>query len=195
MSDNDSNSMAIDTPESLKAEREDLEKTVACVRQISQDFRTMAEQEKSLDVERIAFHLQLTGPDMRRCVWKGILSPEGFQWHKEAMARQKVLGEQLIKDTAALVQALIEWAEDLEKREKQQQQPVLSPAPSVPIVTGRNGRPTLDESAAPEGANEPASVEKSEQRQQQPSLSSVPSIPIITGGNAQMPDEFAVSPP
>jgi len=87
-----------------------LEKIVACVRQISQDFRTMAEQEKSLDVERIAFHLQLTGPDMRRCVWKGILSPEGFQWHKEAMARQKVLGERLIKDTAALVQALIEWA-------------------------------------------------------------------------------------
>ena len=46
------------------------------------------------------------------------------------MARQKVLGERLIKDTAALGQALVEWAEDLEKREARVHATEPSPIPS-----------------------------------------------------------------
>jgi len=118
MGDNNPNGMAGDTLESLEAEREDFEKTIACARQVARDFDKLTEQRKSMDPRRIAFHLQLKGPILRRCAWKGIITPEAFQWHKEVVASQKVLGGQVLRDAAAFGQALISWEEDLEKREQ-----------------------------------------------------------------------------
>ena len=119
MGDDYSNGTASATVEPLKAERADLEKTVASVRQMARDFDTLTERRKSFDAKRVAFHLQLKGPHLRRCIWKGFFTPEAFQWHKAAIARKKALGEQMLKDTAAYCQALVRWAEDLEKRESQ----------------------------------------------------------------------------
>jgi len=151
MSDDYSNATTSDTLESLKTEREDLEETVDCARQMARDFDALTERRKSFDARRVAFHLQLKGPDLRRCIWKGFTTPEAFQWHKAAIARKKVLGEQVLKDTATFCQALVRWAEDLEKRE-QQHKTTLSPSPSVPIVTGGNGLmpDEFGESAPPE---------------------------------------------
>jgi len=121
MGNDNSSGTTRDTLESLKAERADLEKTVVCVQQMTRDFDTLTERRKSFDAKRVSTHLQLKGPHLRRRVWAGILSPEGFQWHKEAIARKKVLGEQMLKDFAAFCQALVAWAEDLERREKDYQ--------------------------------------------------------------------------
>ena len=147
MGDNNPNGMAGDTLESLEAEREDFEKTIACARQVARDFDKLTEQRKSMDPRRIAFHLQLKGPILRRCAWKGIITPEAFQWHKEVVASQKVLGGQVLRDAAAFGQALISWEEDLERRELQQRA-TLSFSPSIPIVTGGNGL-TPDRSDVP----------------------------------------------
>ena len=136
MGDDYSSGTTRDTLESLKAERADLEKTVVCVQQMTRDFDTLTERRKSFDAKRVSTHLQLKGPHLRRRVWAGILSPEGFQWHKEAIARKKVLGEQLLKDFAAFCQALVASAEDLERREndyraKAEQQIVCDPINNV----------------------------------------------------------------
>ena len=50
-------------------------------------------------------------------MWKGIITPEAFQWYKAAIARKKALGEQMVEDAAAFAQALVARAEDLERRE------------------------------------------------------------------------------
>ena len=159
MGNDNSSGTTRDTLESLKAERADLEKTVVCVQQMTRDFDTLTERRKSFDAKRVSTHLQLKGPHLRRRVWAGILSPEGFQWHKEAIARKKVLGEQLLKDTAAFCQALVAWAEDLERRELRQKA-TLSPSPSVPIVTGENGLMQDEFSASRGDSNEEGMLTK-----------------------------------
>jgi hypothetical protein len=108
-----------DTPESLKAERANLEKIIVSVQQMARDFDAATERRKSFDAKRVAFHLQLKNPDLRRCVWKGFTTPKDFQWFKPAIARKKALAEQALKDAAVVCEALVHWAEDLEKREKQ----------------------------------------------------------------------------
>jgi hypothetical protein len=75
---NNSNGTTSHTPESLKAEREDLDKTVACVRQMTRDFDTLAERRKSFDAKRVAFHLQLSG------LWIGELSRPYRPWYRLA---------------------------------------------------------------------------------------------------------------
>lgn len=133
MGNGNSNGAAGDTLELLEAEREDFQKTLASVRQMARDFDTLAERRKRRDVTQIALHLQLKGPDLRRCVWKGFTTPEAFQWFKPAIARKKALGEQMLRDVAAYREALVRWAEGLEKREqdyraKAAQQPASDPA-------------------------------------------------------------------
>jgi hypothetical protein len=54
MGDGHSSGRPGDTLESLKAEREDLEQTVACVRQMTRDFDALTEQEKLFDPKRVA---------------------------------------------------------------------------------------------------------------------------------------------
>ena len=56
-------------------------------------------------------------------MWKGIITPEAFQWYKAAIARKKALGEQMVEDAAAFAQALVVRAEDLERREAQRCRP------------------------------------------------------------------------
>jgi hypothetical protein len=119
MGDDHASGATGDTPESLKAERANMEDAFAFVRQTVEYFDTLWDDGKSFDPERVAFHLQLKGPDLRLRVWAGITSPEGFQWHKEALAGKKAVGEEVLKDVAGFGQDLIDWAEDLEKREAQ----------------------------------------------------------------------------
>jgi hypothetical protein len=140
MGDNYSNGTTSDTLESLKAERADLEKTIVRVQQMARDFDAETERRKSFDAKRVAFHLQLKNPDLRRCVWKGFTTPKDFQWFKPAIARKKALAEQVIKDAAVLCEALVQWAEDLEKREKDcrarvEQQTVRDPADTSVAAT------------------------------------------------------------
>jgi hypothetical protein len=162
MGANDPGSGTGDTPESLKAEWDDLEKIVASIRQMTRDFDALTEQEKQFDPKGLAFVLHLKAAQSNRCVWKGILTPEILDWLKPAMAEQKALGERMLQDLAALAQAAIGWAEDLERREKDyrakdgQQAPDLSYSPSVPIVTQGNG-PMPDEARAPD-AIQPAPI-------------------------------------
>jgi hypothetical protein len=118
MGDNYSNGTTSDTLESLKAERADLEKTIVRVQQMARDFDAETERRKSFDAKRVAFHPQLKNPDLRRCVWKGFTTPKDFQWFKPAIARKKALAEQALKDAAVVCEALVGWAKDLEKREK-----------------------------------------------------------------------------
>jgi hypothetical protein len=118
MGDNYSSGTTSDTLESLKAERANFEKSIACAQQMTRDFDALTERRKAFDAKRVAFHLQLKNPDLRRCVWKGFTTPKDFQWYKPAIARKKALAEQVIKDAAVLSEALVLWAEDLEKREK-----------------------------------------------------------------------------
>jgi hypothetical protein len=84
---------------------------------MARDLNAMKGQKTSFDAERVASYLQMTGPDMRIRVWAGIRSPEGFQWYKEWMARKKAKAEQVLAHLAAFTQAVIRWAEDLERRE------------------------------------------------------------------------------
>jgi hypothetical protein len=107
------------------------EKTIACVRQMTRDFDTATERRKSFDAKRVAFHLQLKNPDLRRCVWKGYTTPKDFQWFKPAIARKKALAEQALKDAAVVCQALVQWAEDLEKREARYYAAAPPPVPTV----------------------------------------------------------------
>lgn len=144
MSDDYSNGMTGDTLESLKAEREEMEKTVACVRQMTRDFDTLAERRKTFEGKRVAFHLQLKGPHLRRCVWKGFFTPEAFQWHKGAIARKKALGEQMLKDAAAFCQALVRWAEDLERREQQFAQEAINREKALKQRQSRGTRPDAE---------------------------------------------------
>lgn len=117
MANDPSNVRTSDTLQSLKAERKDLEQTIASMRQMARDLDAMKGRKKSFDPERVAAYLQMKGPDMRLRIWAGIRSPEGFQWHKEWMARKKAKAEQSLLKLAAFTQAVILWAEDLERRE------------------------------------------------------------------------------
>jgi hypothetical protein len=125
------------------------------------------------------------------------------------MAEQKALGDQMLRDTAAFGQALVAWAESLERREKnyraragQQKAPALLSFPSVPMVTGGNGLMPDEsgDSAVPangfleEQIRQAAELGKREQ-QQEPALLSSPSIPIVTSGDGLMPDELGDSAP
>ena len=177
MGEDQSNGRPGDTLESLEAERQDLEKTVACVRQMTRDFDALTDQEKSFDPKRVAFHLQLKGPDLRRCVWKGILTPEAFQWHKAAMAREKALGEDVLKDLAAFGQALIRWAEDLERRERQYTALATTVAVGATIQAPTSSSPSLE---SPSRAGEPGAAPE-------PGASDVPNLgpaTVVTGGAA-----------
>jgi len=122
MGDDHASGATGDTSESLKVERANMEDAFAFVRQTVEYFDTLWDDGKSFDPERVAFHLQLKDPDMRLRVWAGITTPEGFQWHKEALAQKKAVGEEVLKDVAGFGQDLIDWAEDLEKREARYKQ-------------------------------------------------------------------------
>ena len=136
MGDGHSNGGSGDTPEALAAEREEMEEAVAGLRQMERDFETLTEQAKMFDPDLVAFCVKLKGSEMKRCIWKGFFTPEGFQWHKPAMAMEKALLDQLLQDLAAYCEALVRWAEELEEREqayrsKAVQQSVREPIENV----------------------------------------------------------------
>jgi hypothetical protein len=150
MGDGHSNGGSGDTPESLAAEREEMEEAVAGLRQMERDFETLTEQAKMFDPDLVAFCVKLKGSEMKRCIWKGFFTPEGFQWHKPAMAMEKALLDQLLQDLAAYCEALALWAEELEVREskpKRQDIPALSFLAS-PGLGGEISAPSIGGAAA-----------------------------------------------
>ncbi len=75
--------------------------------------------------------------------------PPLLQGVAQSLARQKALGKQLIHDVAVFAAALNRWAQDLE-RQKQQQMDDLSPAPSVPVLSGGNETTEPDDTPTPD---------------------------------------------
>lgn len=131
----------------IDAKYEDLGKTLACVKQMTQDFDTMSarRREQTAEFVRLTEELQRMGGASSRGASR-FQSPAGrgdsaidtaLQQIEQSLIRKKARREELCQAASAFAQALVARTENLEKR-RRRQEAVISSAPSLPIVTGGN---------------------------------------------------------
>jgi hypothetical protein len=128
----------------------DLKQTLDYVNQITRDFESLTAQlrrDRAM-IETLSMQFQRSSgraPATRQTT----ALPALLEGVAQSLARQKALGKQLINDVAVFAAALIRWAQDLE-RQKQQQRDSLSPAPSVPVLSGEDETTESDDTPTPD---------------------------------------------
>ncbi len=125
-----------------------MEKTVACVKQMTRDFDAMAarRRQQTAEIIKLTEQLQRMGDGGSRGATRfqspagrgDSASDAGLQQIEQSFIRQKARGKDLCEAVSAFAKALVARAEDLEKR-RRQQAAELSAAPSTLIVTDVNG--------------------------------------------------------
>ena len=131
-------------------ESADLKQTLDYVKQITQDFESPTAQLKRDNAMIAALSMQSQRSGGRIPAHQQTTAlPAMVQGAAQSLARQKALGKQLINDVAVFAEALNRWAQDLE-RHKQQLRDSLSPAPSMPVLSGGNETTESEDTPTPD---------------------------------------------
>jgi hypothetical protein len=127
-------------------EREDLEKTVACLKRVGERFRAMADRrwESAAQIELISEQIRRmsarggsSGAISQRGGGNAALDARIKGW-EESVVTRRAARKKLCQSVSDFAQKVAAWTKDLERRE-QGKELGLSSSPSVPISTGANG--------------------------------------------------------